>query len=93
MTQLNAFQLVRPRGPDDSSAVPLNPHGQGRAVDQLTTGGKFIKSWPTMMAAARSISPNAPRAYLGGISNCVRGVTITAHGFKWRYKTQKRNES
>jgi len=82
---MNAFEMVRPRGPD-SSATPLRPHGEGRAVDQLTLDGKVVKTWPSLMDAARAISPKSPRSYLGGISNCVRGVSKTAHGFKWRYK-------
>lgn len=89
MPHLNAFQLVRPRGPDAPAAIPLNPNGLGRSVDQLTLDGSLIKTWPTLMTAARSISPKAPRSYLGGISNCVRGVSLTAHGFKWRYAERK----
>lgn len=45
--------------------------------------GKFVKLWPTLKEAAESL----PKCYVSSISRCCKGITKTAGGFEWMYKS------
>lgn len=57
-----------------------------KAVLQFDLDGTFIAEHVSATAAA--LSCNKTKAAKSSIANCCRGITHTAFGFKWKYKTQ-----
>lgn len=50
-------------------------------IAAYTKGGKFVKAFNSEAEAVEFCGVG----YNAGISNCLRGVTQTAHGYKWEY--------
>lgn len=48
----------------------------------FTTLGKFVREFSSEREAMKFCGVS----YNAGISNCLRGVTKTAHGYVWKYK-------
>lgn len=50
-------------------------------IAAYTKAGKFVKSFESEKDAVEFCGVG----YNAGISNCLRGITQTAHGYKWKY--------
>lgn len=55
---------------------------KGKPIDQLTMTGKYIKTWPSIAIAQRTLKT-------GSITNCLAGNSKSSEGFKWRYAVEK----
>jgi group I intron endonuclease len=60
---------------------------QYKKVCQFNLDGTYIKTFNSFQEAAKLI--NIP--YTAGISGCVRGVTQSAHGYRWCYEKDFKN--
>lgn len=54
---------------------------RGESINQLTTDGKFIKTWSCAAEAVRELGLS--KSAIGHIRQCVKGLRNTANGFKW----------
>lgn len=54
--------------------------GTIRQVIQMDMNGNFVKKWPSLSMAARSVNGSC-----GNITSTCRGKFSYAHGFKWKY--------
>lgn len=54
--------------------------GSRRKINQYSMDMKFIKQWPSISAAAKSV-----RGSTGNITITCQGKNHYAYGFKWRY--------
>lgn len=53
---------------------------QYKRVNKYTLDGRFIKQYPSIHAAARSVNTSP-----GNITECCKGKRNKAKGFKWKY--------
>ena len=53
---------------------------RSKPIIQLSLDGTFIREWDSTREAAKFIG-----CFRQNINNCLRGVTKTAYGYKWRY--------
>ena len=54
---------------------------QGKAIEQYSVDGTFLKTWSSATEAALSFGSNNGSA----ISNCCNGRTKTSMGYKWKF--------
>ena len=57
-----------------------NKTSRGKAVEQYTKDGQYIKTFESISAAAEEMG-----CCVGAISNCCLGRTKTSQGFLWRF--------
>lgn len=53
---------------------------RSKPIIQLSLEGDFIREWNSTREAAKFIG-----CFRQNINNCLRGVTKTAYGYKWKY--------
>lgn len=58
----------------------MKSFGRRTAIDQFSLDGNFVKSWQSIKEAARSLGFTSQT-----ISNCLRGLRSSAHGYRWKY--------
>ena len=65
-----------------SPKARTNPGGRGikRPIDQLTPAGEFVRQFPSISDAARSVGAPDPN-----IVRAASGRRKTAGGYRWRY--------
>ena len=63
-----------------SKQMSSNPE---KPVLQYDLLGNFIREWDSLTAVEEELKLNC-----GNISNCCRGVSVTANGFIWRYRDE-----
>lgn len=54
----------------------------GKRIYQYTIDGDFIKEWESIMDASEFLKCKSPSS----ITNCLKGLSKTGYGFKWKYK-------
>lgn len=55
-------------------------HPKAKSIDQYTKEGEYIKTWDSVLVAARHLK----RSH-ANISSCCKGRLKTAYGFVWKY--------
>lgn len=72
--------------------ITVHSHGDvslkkyGKVVNQYDIQGHYLRSFPSIQAAAKAIKPNYNNHGIAGhISAVCRGKRKTAYGFKWEY--------
>ena len=78
-TSLYNSQFYKERHPEKLSA-PRGPNKNVRPVNQISTNGKVVKTWPTSREVMRELGWSD-----WSISECCRGNRKSAYGFIWQY--------
>ena len=53
---------------------------KGTKIEQYSKDGKYIRQWDTIRMAGDSLG-----VHFVSISNCLRGLSKTSAGYKWKY--------
>ena len=54
-----------------------------RRIDQFTLDGKYVRTFDSITDAAKSVGNGKP----GSIANNLKGISKSAFGYKWKYKS------